>query len=120
VESEQELTLTPKRAFRIWWTFTWRGVVYTVVLIFITNIPVGFIVGAVTAISPAGGQVFGLLVGIGMAAAVGLFVIYSNLLDEDIGDFHVGLVSTSPMKQVPLPAIAASTGPLGPAASPGA
>jgi hypothetical protein len=120
VESEQELTLTPKRALRIWWTFTWRGIVYTVVLIFITNIPVGFIVSAVTAISPPVGQVFGLLMGIGMAAAVGLFVIYSNLLDEDIGDFHVGLVSRSALKQVPLPAIAASPGTVGPTASPGA
>ena len=120
VESEQELTLTPKRAFRIWWTFTWRGIVYTVVLLFITNIPVGFLVGAVSAISPAVGQVFGLLVGIAIAAAVGLFVIYSNLLDEDIGDFHVGLVSRSPLKQVPLPAVAASPGPVGPSASPGA
>jgi hypothetical protein len=120
VECEQELTLTPKRAFRIWWTFTWRGIVYTVILLFITNIPVGFIVGAVTAISPPVGQVFGLLMGIGMAAAVGLFVIYSNLLDEDIGDFHVGLVSRSPLKQVPLPAIASSPGTVGPAASPGA
>jgi hypothetical protein len=120
VGCEQELTLTPKRALRIWWTFTWRGIVYTLVLLFITNIPVGFLVGAVTAISPAVGQIFGLLVGIGIAAAVGLFVIYSNLLDEDIGDFHVGLVSSSPLKQVAFTAIAPSPRNEEPAASPGA
>jgi hypothetical protein len=120
VESDQEFTLTPKRAFRIWWTFTWRGIVYTLVLLFITNIPMGFLVSAVTAISPAVGQIFGLLTGIGIAAAVGLFVIYSNLLDEDIGDFHIGLVSKSPSKQVPLAAIASSTDTVGPAASAGA
>jgi hypothetical protein len=46
--------------------------------------------------------------GLVIAAAVGLFVIYSNLLDEDIGDFHVGLVPRSVGAPVPQPVIASS------------
>jgi len=112
VESRVELPLTPTRAFRIWWTYTWRGLVYLVVLMVAMNVPFGFVSGAITVISPALGWIFGPFMGIVMAGAVGLFVIYSNLLDEDLGDFHVGLVSRSAAAPMPQPAIAspASTG----------
>jgi hypothetical protein len=109
VESREELPLTPKRAFRIWWTYTWRGVVYLVVLLVATNVPLGFVSGAITVISPAAGMVFSQLMGFVIAGAVGLFVIYSNLLDEDIGDFHVGLVPRSAAAPIPQPGIANST-----------
>ena len=96
------------RAFRIWWTFTWRGLAYLVVLLVATNVPLGFVTGAITVISPALGRIFGQFMGIVMAGAVGLFVIYSNLLDEDLGDFHVGLVSRSAEAPIPQQAIAPS------------
>jgi hypothetical protein len=113
VESREELPLTPNRAFRIWWTYTWRGLVYLVVLMVAMNVPLGFVTGAITVVSPALGQIFGQFMGVVMAGAVGLFVIYSNLLDEDLGDFHVGLVSRSAAAPMPQPAIAspASTAP---------
>lgn len=111
VESREELPLTPKRAFRIWWTYTWRGVVYLVVLMVAMNVPLGFVTGAITVISPAVGQIFAQFMGIVMAGAVGLFVIYSNLLDEDLGDFHVGLVPRSAAAPMPQPAIASSASP---------
>jgi hypothetical protein len=113
IDSLEELPLTPMRAFRIWWTFTWRGVVYLVVLMVATNVPLGFVTGAVTVISPRLGQIFAQFMGIAMAGAVGLFVIYSNLLDEDLGDFHVGLVSRSAAASMPQAAVAgpASTSP---------
>ncbi len=113
VESREELPVTPMRALRIWWTYTWRGIVYLVVLLVAMNVPMGFVTGAITVISPALGQAFGQFLGIVIAGAVGLFVIYSNLLDEDIGDFHVGLVSRSATAPMPQPVIAssASTGP---------
>jgi hypothetical protein len=106
IESREELPLTSMRAFRIWWTFTWRGVVYLVVLMVATNVPLGFVTGAVTVISPRLGQIFAQFMGVVMAGAVGLFVIYSNLLDEDLGDFHVGLVSRTAAVPVPQSAIA--------------
>jgi len=113
VESHEELPLTPMRAFRIWWTYTWRGVVYLVVLMVAMNVPLGFVTGAITVISPGLGQAFSQFMGIVIAGAVGLFVIYSNLLDEDIGDFHVGLISRSAAAPIPQPVIAssASSGP---------
>jgi hypothetical protein len=108
VEASEELPLTPMRAFRIWWTYTWRGVVYLVVLLVATNVPLGFVTGAMTVVSPALGQAFSQFMGIVIAGAVGLFVIYSNLLDEDIGDFHVGLVSRSSVAPTTQPVIASS------------
>jgi hypothetical protein len=47
--------------------------------------------GAVAAISPQLGQVFSWLMGVVMSGAVGLFTIYSNILDEDIAGFRVSL-----------------------------
>jgi hypothetical protein len=108
VESHEELPLTPMRAFRIWWTYTWRGIVYLVVLMVAMNVPLGFVTGAITVISPGLGQAFSQFMGIVIAGAVGLFVIYSNLLDEDMGDFHVGLISRSAAAPIPPPVIASS------------
>jgi putative Mn2+ efflux pump MntP len=51
-------------------------------------------------IFPAFAKVFSTIVGFVIGAVIGLFVIYSNILDEEIGDFCVTLqpneeVSTS-------------------------
>ena len=73
-----------------------------------TNVPLGFVMEAITVISPALGQIFSQLMGLVIAGTVRLFVIYSNLLDEDIADFHVGLVPRSVGEPVPQPAIASS------------
>jgi hypothetical protein len=42
---------------------------------------------------PTLSRFFALIVQYVIAAAVGLFVIYSNILDEEIGDFRVTLLS---------------------------
>jgi hypothetical protein len=42
-----------------------------------------------------------LTVGIALGGAVGLFVIYSNILDEDFGDFRVCLLPRSEAKVAP-------------------
>jgi hypothetical protein len=73
----------------MWWTYTWRGIVYLVVLLVATNVPLGFVTGAITVISPALGQAFSQLMGLVIAAAVGLFVIYSN--PPDLVRHRVGI-----------------------------
>jgi len=87
----QELPVTCRRTFRIWWTFTWRTIVYRIVLGFVTGIPVGFLSGAVAVIYPPLGPAFALFVGLAIEGAVGLFTIYSSILDEEISDFCVTL-----------------------------
>lgn len=82
---------TFKRTFRIWWTFMWRSVVYRIPLTLAMGVPLGVVTGAVAAISPHAGQVFAWITQVAIGGAVGLFTIYSNLLDEDIADFRVSL-----------------------------
>jgi hypothetical protein len=91
---EQSATLPPTfpRTFRIWWTYTWRTVVYLVICSFALNVPVAFITGAVAVIYPPLANLFTQLVQIAIGAGIGLYVIYANILDEQIGGFRVGLV----------------------------
>jgi hypothetical protein len=85
----------PRRIFRIWWTYTWRTVTYTLALSVAMTVPMGFLAGAATVISPTLGKLFGVFQTLVVAGGVGLFVIYSNILDEEIADFSVGLVPTA-------------------------
>jgi hypothetical protein len=89
------------RTFRIWWTFTWRTLVYRIVLSFAMTVPMGFLSGAVAVIYPPLGVAFTLFAGLAIEAGVGLFVIYSNILDEEIADFCVTLVPNSAAALLP-------------------
>jgi hypothetical protein len=103
----QELDSTLGRALRVWWTYSWRTFIYRLIVIFVTTIPTGVIVGVFTRMPLLQSLVrFVLLLAID--GAVGLFVIYSNILDEDFGDFRVCLF--------PLPKETVS--PIAPAATP--
>lgn len=110
----RELQPTPKRIFRIWWVYTWRTAVYVVALGFAMNVPMGFLAGVATAISPAFGRAFSVLLNLITAGAVGLFVIYSNILDEEIGDFSVGLVPNAEQIGAPTPKAAPAVQTSGP------
>jgi hypothetical protein len=93
VDSPQLQILPPifKRTFRVWWTFVWRSVIYRVVLGVAMSVPLGVVTGAFAAISPQVGQAFTWITQLAISGAVGLFTIYSNILDEDIGGFRVSL-----------------------------
>jgi len=105
----QILQPTGRRTLRIWWTFTWRTALYVLIVTFVANIPMAFIRGLAIAVSPALGKVVEPLIGLVFAGAAGLFVIYSNILDEDLGDFRVGLVPSEPLPGAPPAAEKAST-----------
>jgi hypothetical protein len=93
-EGAQELPPTFARTARVWWTFCWRAVVYRVVLTVAIMFPMGWIAGFLTALIPSNGfaALLYLAMQILLDAVVGAFVIYSNILDEDISDFRVALV----------------------------
>ncbi len=86
-----ELEPTRRRTTRIWWTYTWRSLIYLVLLSIAANIPLGAFLFAVGAISVKWVPVARFVVSMVLNGAVGLFVIYSNILDEDIAGFRVGL-----------------------------
>jgi hypothetical protein len=102
----QVLQPTFRRTFRIWWTFTWRTLVYRIVLSFAMSVPMGFLSGAVAVIYPPLGPAFGFFAGLAIEAGVGLFTIYSSILDEEIADFCVTLIPNSSVELVPNPTTA--------------
>ncbi|MGB6544421.1 MAG: hypothetical protein WA871_12170 [Candidatus Acidiferrales bacterium] len=83
---------TLSRTLRIWWTYSWRTIVYRLMLGFIASIPLGIILGTLSGIFPRLAGTFAFLVSSSIEGAAGLFVIYSDILDENFSDFHVSLV----------------------------
>jgi hypothetical protein len=86
-----ELPATFGRTVRVWWTYSWRTILYRVIIYFVATIPLSFLLGVFTRI-PMLQALVNALVLVAVDAAAGLFVIYSNLLDEDFGDFRVCLL----------------------------
>jgi hypothetical protein len=97
----QVLEPTFWRVLRIWWTFTWRSVVYRIILSFAMNVPMAFVTGAVAVIYPPLGPAFAIFAGLAVDAGVGLFTIYSSILDEEFGDFCVTLAPNSTPELLP-------------------
>ncbi len=88
----EPLSRTLERTLRVWWAFIWRAIVYSVVFRFAGSIALGLTIGILTAIGGAMGAVVPFVSQVLIDAAVGSFVIYSGLLDEEFGDFRVALV----------------------------
>ncbi|MGH9732332.1 MAG: hypothetical protein ACRD4A_11570 [Candidatus Acidiferrales bacterium] len=97
-ESTERLAVTPVRGLRVWWTFTWRTIVYAAIAYVVVILPLGWFVG-IFAPGPIFTTIFFLLVGIVINGAISLFIIYSNILDEDFGDFRVVLLPREPVPQ---------------------
>lgn len=87
----QDLPATFARTVRVWWTYSWRTVLYRIIISFVASIPLGVLLGVFTRI-PTAQAIVRALVMIAIDAGAGLFVIYSNILDEDFGDFRVCLL----------------------------
>lgn len=87
----QDLPATFVRTVRVWWTYSWRTVLYRIIISFVASIPLGVLLGVFTRI-PTAQTIVRALVMIAIDAGAGLFVIYSNILDEDFGDFRVCLL----------------------------
>ena len=90
-EGAQSLAVTLGRTLRVWWTYSWRSLVYRLIITFVSTIPMGVLVGLFARI-PVAHALVSILAVIAIDGAAGLFVIYSNILDEDFGDFHVCLL----------------------------
>ena len=88
----RELKPTRGRTLRVWWTFTWRAIAYTFFLSLAANILLTVLLGIAEAISPGLGRPLTMLTSTVVTGAASMFVIYSNVLDEDIGDFRVTLL----------------------------
>jgi len=65
------------------------------------NVPMAFVSGAVAVIYPPLGAVFPMFAGLAVDACVGLFTIYSSILDEEFTDFCVTLAPNSAPELLP-------------------
>ena len=88
-----------RRTLRVWWTFTWRSTIYAIVLSFLVNISLGIFLGMLQETNRVLAVTIPLVEGLVIGGAVGLFVIYSNILDEQFGDFRVVLLPREPQPQ---------------------
>lgn len=84
------------RTIRVWWAFCWRTVVYSLIVRFAGSVALGFTIGILSSMSRAAATWVPLIAQVVIDAAVGLFVIYSAILDEEFGDFRVALLPREP------------------------
>lgn len=90
-EGAQQLRSTLTRALRVWWTYSWRTLIYRLIATFVATIPIGVMIGLFDR-APSVQAAVRLLFLVALDAAAGLFVIYSNIIDEDFGEFRVCLL----------------------------
>jgi hypothetical protein len=105
-EGAQPLSPTFGRTLRVWWTYSWRTLAYTGIAWVVVVLPMTWFVGLFKPSPLFVGLFFGLLAVI-IAGAVGLFAIYSNILDEDIAGFRVCVLPRQ-TEAAPQPSPAAS------------
>lgn len=87
-EGAEQLPPTFARTLRVWWTYSWRTLFYGAVAWVVVVMPLSWFLGLFKP-SPVFATLFFGAVGVIIAGAVGLFAIYSNILDEDFADFRV-------------------------------
>lgn len=102
--SSPALPVTVKRGLRVWWTFSWRTLVYGVIGYLLILLPLTWFAGIFAPRPSALVILFFGLVSIAVNGAVSLFVVYSNILEEDFGDFRVVLLPREAAAQTPMAA----------------
>ena len=93
----EPLSLSFQRTLRVWWEFIWRNVVYSVVLRIAGSIALSMTIGILAALGGPMREIVPFVSQVLIDGAVGLFVIYSGILDEEFADFRVTLVPRAPI-----------------------
>lgn len=106
-----EVEITSRRALRIWWSFTWRNAIATLVTIMISMV-IGFFLGMVLALAHVAPLVI-RLIAMPIGFVIGLIVSYVPLrmiLGMDFGEFRLALVAKDPVvPPVIVPTLAGSS-----------
>jgi hypothetical protein len=104
---DDALPLKPtfRRTLPVWFTYSWRTLVYRLIAGFVASIPIGVILGIFTRMAVVQ-LALNVAISTALDGAVGLFVIYNNILEEDFADFRVRLLprkAPSPAERIVLP-----------------
>jgi hypothetical protein len=97
VSSGVPLSRSFQRTLRVWWEFIWRSVVYSVIFRIAGSIALSLTIGIFAELGGPMGPLVTLVSQVLIDGTVGLFVIYSGILDEEFGDFRVTLVPRAPV-----------------------
>ena len=108
---KQPMPRTFRRTVPVWWAFSWRTFVYSLIVSFVATIPITIVVGILSEFGRAAATLAGFGVAEVIAGAVGMFVFYSNILGEEFGDFRICLLPP----QAAAPAVGAISPADGPA-----
>src|SRR5579864_7424182 len=85
----QPLPRSFQRTLRVWWEFIWRNVVYSVIFRIAGSIALSLTIGIFASLGGPTGAFVSFVSQVLIDGAVGLFVIYSGILDEEFADFRV-------------------------------
>ena len=96
----ETLPVTFGRAIRVWWTYSWRTLIFSLVCYFVVSMPVGLFIGLFNP-RPAVSVAFFTCLGLITNCAVSLYVVYTNVLDEEFSDFRVTLLPRVPQVEAP-------------------
>jgi hypothetical protein len=91
----QPLPVTISRALRVWWFFSWRVVLYSFLGMMLVIYPLGMFVGLFNPSPLVSASILNALRFL-LTSGISLYVIYSDILDEDMGDFHITLLPRNP------------------------
>ncbi|HEV2298356.1 MAG TPA: hypothetical protein VGR72_07550 [Candidatus Acidoferrales bacterium] len=105
------LPRTARRIIRVWWAFIWRFVVFSLIFRFTAGLVIGPIVNLLSLIGPKMAAIVPLAAQVVLDGAVGLYVMYSAILDEEFGDFRVCLMPRKAAEPVAPPVPAPSIAP---------
>ena len=81
----QVVPRTGARVGRVWFAYIWRAVLYGVVATFVVSFPLKVITGPLVRIATLY-FCLRLTARVAISGAVGLFVIYNNIIDDGFGD----------------------------------
>jgi hypothetical protein len=87
----QILPRTTARVGRVWFAYIWRAIVYGIVASFVASFPLSVITGPFVRM-PAVFVGLKFATQIALSGAVGLFVLYNNIIDDRFGDVRVCLL----------------------------
>ena len=111
-DGAQPLRPNFQRVARVWWTFSWRSLLYRLIATFVISFPLGWIVGFIAHFLPGRASValLNFAVQVLIDAAVGMFVSIPASSTKTSPIFAWLLIPStpSPISEVPTPAPAAS------------
>jgi hypothetical protein len=88
----EPLPLSLQRTLRVWWEFIWRAVVYSVIFRIAGSLALSLTIGIFATLAGRAAAFVSFVSQVLIDGAVGLFVFYSGILDEEFADFRVTLV----------------------------